>query len=240
MNGRQQDHFVTTRWTMVLAAAEGGGGNSADALGELCEAYWFPLYAYVRHRGYPKEDAEDLTQAFFGKLLEDRMFAGADGAKGRFRAFLLASMKHFLANEREWRNAAKRGGSATHFSLDGESTDTKFGIADAEGRGPDEEFDRQWALTLLARVLDALGGEFSERGRSEEFAVLKGCLTEAREGISYGDMAERLGIDEGTARVRVHRLRKRYRNLLKDEISATLTDPAMADEELTVLLGAFR
>ena len=233
------DHFATTRWTMVFEAGRPPSVDSDNALAGLCEAYWFPIYAYVRRRGNSKEDAEDLTQMFFSRLLDREMFAGLDRGHGRFRAFLLASLKHFLSNEWDKRRAIKRGGSITHLSLDWQSADQRFGLADNGTMTPDAEFDREWALTLLGRVIEETGREFAGQGKAAEFAALKGCLTETKDGIRYSEIAAALGIDEGTARVRAHRLRKRYRDLLKREIAATLEDPAMVEEELAVLLGAF-
>ena len=233
-----EDRFATTRWTMVMAAGRSGGG-AEKALGDLCQAYWFPLYAYVRRRGYAKEDAEDLTQSFFADLLGRKSFAELNDGQGRFRAFLLAALKHFLANEWDKATARKRGGSITHLSLDWQSADMRFEIADHEGMTPDREFDREWALTLLARVLAALGEEFSRVGTAGEFEVLKPYLTTGKGEIAYDDAAARLGMDAGALRVRVHRLRKRYRELLKQEIAGTLDNPAIVDEELRALMGAF-
>jgi len=225
---------------MVFQAGNRASLESDDALAGLCEAYWYPIYFYVRRRGHSKEDAEDLTQTFFSRLLEREMFAGLHRENGKFRAFLLASLKHFLLNEWDRKQAAKRGGSITHLSLDWQSADQRFELADSPAKSPEAEFDREWALTLLARVIERLGNEFLLEGKEREFGVLKGCLTEARDGIRYAGMAGALEIDEGAVRVRVHRLRKRYRDLLKREISETLEDPAMVEEELAALLGAFR
>lgn len=234
-----EDHFATTHWTMVMNAGRTGTAEAEKALAGLCEAYWFPLYAYIRRHGRSKEDAEDLTQAFFLRLLDRGDFAGLDDGRGRFRAFLLASVKHFLANEWDKASAVKRGGSITHLSLDWQSADTRFGIADQGNMAPDREFDREWALTLLARVLGTLEEEFSRQGRSAEFMVLKSFLTSGKGEIPYEEAARLLEMDSGAVRVRVHRLRKRYRELLKQEIAGTLTDLEMVDEELAVLLGAF-
>lgn len=233
-----EDRFATTRWTLVMAAGH-PGGDAEKALGELCQAYWFPLYAYVRRRGYAKEDAEDLTQSFFADLLGRKSFTGLSDGQGRFRAFLLAALKHFLANEWDKATARKRGGSITHLSLDWQSADMRFEIADHEGMTPDREFDREWALTLLARVLATLGNEFSRLGKAGEFGVLKPYLTAGKGEIAYDEAAARLGMDAGALRVRVHRLRKRYRELLKQEIAGTLDNPAIVDEELRALMGAF-
>ena len=234
------DFFATTRWTIVLAAGDSGTPQSADALEALCQSYWFPLYAYVRRRGHTKEDAEDLTQAFFADLLDRRDFTKTDSGRGRFRAFLLASLKHFLANERDKKQRLKRGGKITHFPLDWRSADTQFQIADAAMRSPDEAFDREWAVALLERVIVRLRDEWAADGKSERFEQMKGFLTVGKGEISYASAAAELLMEEGALRVAVHRLRKRYRELLRNEVAHTLADPAMVAEELAVLLGAFR
>ncbi|MEI6175645.1 MAG: sigma-70 family RNA polymerase sigma factor [Verrucomicrobiota bacterium] len=227
--------FATTRWTVVRAA----GASAAEALESLCTAYWFPLYAYVRRNGFSKQDAEDVTQAFFAKLLERRDFAGLKEENGRFRAFLLAAMKNFLSNERDRNSRLKRGGNITHLSLDWQSADTQFQIADGGQIPPDAAYDRAWAMALLARVIAQLHEESSTDGNGERFEQLKSYLTIEKNAIPYAAAAAALKMDEGAVRVAVHRLRKRYRELLRIEVSQTLADPAMVDEELAVLLGAF-
>lgn len=227
--------FATTRWTVIRAAGESAG----EALEDLCSAYWYPLYAYVRRHGFSKEDAEDLTQAFFAKLLERRDMAGLTQENGRFRAFLLAALKHFLANERDRAGRLKRGGNITHLSLDWQSADTQFQITDGGQVPPDAAYDREWALALLERVVVRLGQEFAAEGKAERFEHMKPFLTLGKGEIPYASAAAVLSMDEGAVRVAVHRLRKRYRELLKEEIAHTLSDPAMVEEELAVLLGAF-
>ena len=238
MNARlpSDGFFATTRWTVVRAAGESAG----EALEDLCTAYWFPLYAYVRRHGFSKEDAEDLTQAFFAKLLERRDIAGLKKENGSFRAFLLASMKHFLLNERNRAGRLKRGGNITHFTLDWGDADQQFQLADAKQTPPDEAYDREWALALLERVIVRLREESAGEGKAERFDALKPYLTAGKGEIPYARAAAETGMDEGTVRVAVHRLRKRYRELLKEEVAQTLSDPSMVDEELAVLLGAFR
>lgn len=220
---------------MVRAAGEAAG----EALESLCAAYWFPIYAYVRRYGFSKEDAEDLTQAFFAKLLERKDFAGLKQENGRFRAFLLAALKNFLANERDRTGRVKRGGNITHLSLDWQSADALFQIADAGQVPPDAAYDREWAITLLERVVVRLGEEFSAEGKLDRFECMKPYLTMGKGEIPYASAAAKLSMDENATRVAVHRLRKRYRELLRNEIANTLSDPAMVEEELAVLLGAF-
>jgi RNA polymerase sigma-70 factor (ECF subfamily) len=227
--------FATTRWTIVRDA----GASAADALESLCGAYWFPIYAYVRRHGFSKEDSEDLTQAFFSKLLERQDFARLKQENGRFRAFLLGALKHFLSNERDRTGRLKRGGNITHLSLDWQSADTQFQIADGGQVQPDAAFDREWAVALLERVVVRLGKEAAAEGKAGRFERMKPFLTMGKGEIPYASAAEELSMDEGALRVAVHRLRKRYRELLREEIAHTLSDPAMVEEEMRVLLGAF-
>ena len=231
--------FLTTRWTVVRAAGQVASPVVDEALETLCQAYWFPLYAYVRRQGASKEDAEDLTQAFFAKLLERRDFAGLKQENGRFRAFVLAALKHYLSNERDRAGRLKRGGNITHLALDWQSADTQFQIADDAQIPPDAAYDREWAVALLERVLARLRGESVADGKARRFEQLKEYLTAGKGEIPYASAAARLALDEGAVRVAVHRLRKRYRELLRDEITQTLADPRMVEEELAVLLGAF-
>jgi RNA polymerase sigma factor (sigma-70 family) len=227
--------FATTRWTMVRAA----GASAGDALETLCSAYWFPLYAYVRRHGFSKEDAEDLTQAFFAKLLKRQDFAELKQENGRFRAFLLAALKNFLSNERDRAGRLKRGGAITHFTLDWQSADTQFQISDSSKPSPDQAFDREWAVALLELVIVRLRDEWTADGKAERFEQMKIFLTSGKGEISYAQAAADLRMEEGALRVAAHRLRKRYRELLRHEVAHTLSDPAMVEEELAVLLGAF-
>jgi len=233
------DVFATTHWTVVLAAGQRHTPESDTALEELCRSYWFPLYAYVRRRGHTKADAEDLVQAFFARLLEKNFLNGLNGEKGKFRAFLLAALKHFLANEWDKARAQKRGGGADHLSLDWQTADTKFQVAATSEPSPDRAFDREWALALLARVIERLQAECEAEGRGKLFAQLKNFLMAGQGESAQAEVAKALGMEEGAVRVAIHRLRKRYRALLRDEITRTLADPAMVDEEMRALFGAF-
>jgi len=233
------DIFATTHWTVVLAAGQARSPQAASALEELCRTYWFPLYAYARRRGHTKEDAEDLTQAFFARLLERNSFAGLDAEKGKFRAFLLASLKHFLANERDKATTQKRGGGAPPLSLDWQTADTQFQVAATNEPSPDKSFDREWALALLAKVIVRLQTECANEGKARLFEQLKQFLTAGTAEPAQREIARALGMEEGAVRVAIHRLRKRYRQLLRDEIAHTLADPAMVDEEMRALFGAF-
>jgi RNA polymerase sigma factor (sigma-70 family) len=233
------DIFATTQWTVVLAAGERSTPQSDLALEELCRAYWFPLYAYVRRHGHTKEDAEDLTQAFFADFLKKNYLEKLSAERGRFRAFLLASLKHFLANEWDKSQRQKRGGGLTHVSLDWQTADAQFQIAATNEPSPDKAFDREWAVALLTRVIERLQKECEVDGRSKQFKQLKIFLTAGKGALSHANAARALGMDETAVRVTVHRLRKRYRQLLRDEIVQTLSDPAQVDGEIRALFGAF-
>ena len=227
------DLFATTRWTLVMAAGE---AQAAGALEELCAVYWYPVYAYIRRRGRSKEDAEDLTQGFFASLLARGDLGGLRQENGRFRAFLLAAMKHFLANDHDKRQRLKRGGGAVHLALDWQKADARFCLADESALSPDAAYDREWATALLERVLVRMEAEADDPRR---FQNLRPVLSFDRERIPYATAAAALGIDEGAVRVAVHRLRGRYRRRLRVEISRTLATPDQVDEELRVLMSAF-
>jgi RNA polymerase sigma-70 factor (ECF subfamily) len=233
------DIFATTHWTVVLAAGRRHTPQSDGALEELCRTYWFPLYAYVRRRGHTKEDAEDLVQAFFARFLAKNYLAGLNAERGRFRAFLLASLKHFLINEWKKSQRLKRGGGEKLLSLDWRTADTQFQVAATVGPSPDKAFDREWALALLAKVIERLRVECESDGKAKLFGQLKILLTAGKGALSYAEAAKKLGMDDTAVRVAVHRLRKRYRILLRDEIAQTLADAADVDEEMRALFGAF-
>ncbi len=233
-----RDVFVTTRWTMVLSAGRKSSPHSDRALAELCQTYWYPLYAYVRRRGRTREDAEDLVQAFFARFLEKNYLEGLAAERGKFRAFLLAALKHFLANEWDRAQARKRGGGVEHLSLDWRDADDRFHLDPPDPANPERIFDREWALALLAQVITRLAAECTRDGKAELFDRAKGFLTVGQDALPYADAARELGLQEGALRVAVHRLRKRYRELLRDEIVQTLEDAAQVDEELRSLRAA--
>ena len=228
--------FATTRWTVVFAAGRGTDAGSRLAMEELCETYWYPIYAYVRRRGYPKEDAEDLTQAFLARLFQKKDLDGLSPELGRFRAFLLASLKNFLANERDKSQRQKRGGDMTFLPLADDTAERRYGADPAHHLSPDKLYDRAWAITLLERVLRKL--EDANAGHPV-FAALKPFLTVARHEMDYPSVAAELGMSEGAVRVAVHRLRKQYRECLTAEISGTLAEPTQVADELRALYAAF-
>jgi RNA polymerase sigma factor (sigma-70 family) len=230
------DFFATTHWTVVMAAG-GGTPEAAQALEELCRNYWYPLYAFARRHGQSKEDAEDATQGFFEQFLSRNYLQNLSGEKGRFRAFLLASFKHFLSNERDRAGRLKRGGGVAALSLDWADAETRYQIDPVDHLSPDKLYDRAWAMTLLGRTLARLRAEHA--GNRAVFDRLKPFLAAGKGAISYSEAAAALGMSEGAARVAVHRLRARYRELLRDEIRQTLSNPAAVDGEMQALFAAF-
>jgi len=230
--------FATTHWSIVLQAAETDSPQAAEALARLCRAYWYPLYAYVRRQGHTVEDAQDLTQEFFARLLERKSLRLADRTRGRFRTFLLTSLKHFLINEWKQANRQKRGGGLQIISLDAEATETRFQAEPADNRSPDKAFERRWAMVLLDRALDQLQREFAAAERGQVFEELKATLTGQDNESSYAEIGGRLGMAEGNVKTAVHRLRRRYRELLREEIALTVEDPEAIDEEMRDLFAA--
>ena len=230
--------FCTTHWSVVLEAGRENSPEAAQALERLCGAYWYPLYAYVRRQGHGPDDAQDLVQEFFARLLERNYLRLADRERGRFRTFLLTSLKHFLINEWNKANRAKRGGGRQIISLDAEKIETRFLAEPADERSPDKAFERRWAKVLLDRVLDELQGEFAAAGRGQVFDELKSFLTGEENEGSYADIGGRARMTEGNLKVTVHRMRRRYRELLRAEIARTVEDPETIDEEIRQLAAA--
>jgi DNA-directed RNA polymerase specialized sigma24 family protein len=229
--------FPNTRWSVVLAARRHDSPESAAALETICRAYWYPLYTYVRRCGQSPHDAQDLTQEFFRRLLEKNWLDSADREKGRLRTFLVVALKSFMKNE--WRRAStqRRGGSVAFAQFDTTLAESRY-AADAHSLAPDEAFDQQWAITLLDLTVNRLRGEFEAAGKPGDFEVLKGCLMAARGAIDYTALAGALGVNDGAARVAVHRLRKRFREIYREQISQTLADGADLDSELRHLAAA--
>ena len=227
---KREDIFVTTRWTMVLNARR-SSSTSRKALEEICETYWFPLYAYVRRRGHSAEDAEDLTQEFFRQLLEHRWLESAAREKGRLRAFLITALKRFMA--KEWRKASarKRGGGARPLSLEAGCAEGRYADTATPSLNAEALFDRQWALAVLAATIDRLEADFSQQGKAAEFAVLKETLSLTRDTINYAELAAKLQLSEGAARVATHRLRKRFREVYRNEVAGTLPEGTDLSEE---------
>ncbi len=225
---------------MVLAAGQESSPDREEALAALCEAYWHPLYVFVRRQGHNATDAQDLTQAFFAQLLEKNDFAGLRPDRGRFRAFLLASMRHFLANQWDRSKAKKRGGDIRHFSIDFPQGENRCLAEPADTRTPESAFDREWALALLELVHQNLREQYARKGQAELFEKLKDLLIGGPPAESYGVLAKDLEMTEGAVRVAVHRLRRRFGELLRAEIAETVADEDEIDNEIRFLFAALR
>jgi len=229
--------FATTHWSAVLSAGRNDTTRAREALAGLCQTYWPALHAYVRRRGFSPHDAEDLTQEFFARLLEQNWIARADARKGRFRSFLLTVLKRFLADQWDKARAQKRGGGRRPVSLDTQAGGPADAAAPDGGLPADLDYDRQWALALLERTMARLRAEFALAGKGPEFERLKVFLTTDRKEIPYTEAAAAAGLSEGAARVAVHRLRKRYRELFREEITRTVSGPGEVDAELRHLIA---
>jgi RNA polymerase sigma-70 factor (ECF subfamily) len=229
--------FPNTRWSVVFAARQ-ESPDSAAALETICRAYWYPLYAYARRCGQPPHDAQDLTQEFFCRLLEKRWLDSADREKGKLRTFLIVALKNFMANEWRRASAQRRGGGQSRVAFDTAFAESRY-AADRTAKLPaDDIFDKEWALTLLDLTVRRLQAEFAAANKPGDFEALKGCLMAARGTIDYPEVASRLGLNEGAARVAVHRLRKRFREVFREEILQTLADGSDLEGELRHLAAA--
>jgi RNA polymerase sigma factor (sigma-70 family) len=225
--------FPTTRWTLVVAAGDPQRKEARSALASLCENYWYPLYAYLRRRGYPADQAQDLTQEFFMRILEGRYLDRADPKKGRFRSFLLTSLKFFVADEGDRERAHKRGGGVL-VPLEFSSGEERYQREPAHDETPERIFERRWALSMLDRVVERLRNEFVHHGRAEHFERLKMFLL-GQSDAPYAALAREMNTSEGALKVAIHRLRKRYRDLFRQEIADTVADPAEVESELRYL-----
>jgi RNA polymerase sigma-70 factor (ECF subfamily) len=230
--------FATTHWSLVAAARDPTASAARDALAALCSTYWYPLYVFIRRQGYRADQAQDLTQELFARLLEKNFLRGVDRGKGKFRSFLLAACKHFLANERDRARAAKRGGGKPLLSLDFSGAESRYHREPASADTPEKLFERRWALTVLEQVLARLGGEFARAGKGKDFEGLKGFLTGGKDSVPYATLAAQWGTSAGAVKVAVHRLRKRYRELLREEIARTLDQDGRVEDEIRDLFAA--
>jgi RNA polymerase sigma factor (sigma-70 family) len=233
--------FVTTHWSLVRAAKPGEASQTRarEALEALCRTYWYPLYAFVRNRGYSADDALDLTQAFFAQLLKTGGFASAERERGRFRSYLLGALKHFLANEWHRAKTQKRGGEVRFIEWDALDPEARYAGTSEPSDNPEYLFDREWALQTTAGALQALRDEMGKAGKSEQFDALKGCLT-GQDESPREQLAARLGMSESAVKVAVHRLRLRYRTLLRDAIARTVDNEADLDDEIRYLVRVLR
>lgn len=231
--------FVTTHWSVVLSAREEDSPRSREALELLCRTYWFPLYAFVRRQGRTPPDAQDLTQEFFARLLQKEYLKSAAQEKGRFRTFLLVALKRFLANEWDREHAQKRGGGAAIVSIDEELAESRFAAEPAHHLQPDLLFDRQWAMTLLEHTMTRLHDEYLSSGRAKLFELLRGCLAKDESALPYVEIAARLNLTEAAVKMAVQRLRARYREILREEISGTVSSAEEIEEEIRHLFSTF-
>jgi RNA polymerase sigma-70 factor (ECF subfamily) len=232
--------FPPTHWSWIFSARDGGTPEGRDALAQFCQAYWYPVYAMIRRRGHPPSDAADLTQQYFIRLIQGGLLRAADRDKGRFRAFLLADCRFFLANERDRARTKKRGGGVIRFTIDAEGAEARLGLEPSEEMNPQRLFDRAWALSLLGRALDRLAADEVAAGRGPAFEHLKAVLTEGSRTTPYAEIASALDTTVTAVQSSVARLRRRYRAILRAEIAGTLADPTDAeiDEELRDLASA--
>lgn len=224
----------------MLAAAEAASPQAHEALETLCRSYWYPLYVYVRRRGHSPEDAQDFTQEFFNRLLSKNQLASVDRDKGRFRSWLLGVMNHFLAHEWEKSRARKRGGGQSTFSLDAMDAEERYRVEPVDHATPEKLFNRRWALMVLSHATDRLRAEYQAAGKSTAYDTLKGFLFNGENPTSYLEAAQQLELTEGAVKTAIHRLRRRYQELVRDVVAQTVTSPGETDDEIRHLLAAVR
>jgi RNA polymerase sigma factor (sigma-70 family) len=236
-SAKPREFFATTHWTLILSAGQGDSVGARDALAQLCETYWYPLYAYVRRRGHSPENAEDLTQGFFARLLELNSLADVRREKGKFRSFLLASLNHYLSDERDRGRAQKRGPGRV-ISLDAALAEARWSREPADTLTPEKLFERKWAMTLLETVTERLRREYESTGKGALFMALRFCIAGEKAEQPYATLSTELGLSEPALRVAVHRLRRRYRELLREEIARTVATDAEVEGEIQHLFQA--
>ena len=239
-SGEGAASFNTTRWTIVMSAAQSQAPGAESALAQLCRTYWYPLYMFARRRGHSPDDAQDLTQSFFLHLLEHRALAGIDRLKGKFRSFLLASFQNHLSDQADHARRIKRGGGKEFVQLDVEEVEQRYRLEPAEFLTPENIFDARWAMTVLGEVLKQLRQEYVAEGKASTFDVLQAFLDPYNSTTlpSYDEVANRLQVTIGAVKTLIHRLRKRYTALLRQEVGHTVSDPAEIDEEIHALCEA--
>jgi RNA polymerase sigma-70 factor (ECF subfamily) len=232
------DRFITTRWSVVLAAGRTSQPAAREAMSTLCGLYWHPLYAFIRRRGASKEEAEDMTQAFLAHVIEKESLRNVDPGRGRFRSFLLTSLKNFLSDQRSKEAALKRGGGVTPLSLDVEEAEGRYRLEPADESTPERIFERQWALTVIEQAMRRLRERYATSGKAAHFDEMKIFLSGEKRPVPHAEVAERLGITPLAVKVAVHRLRKRFRDTLRDEIAQTVATSEDIDTELRALYSA--
>ena len=232
--------FSTTHWSVVLAAGQGNSPEAEQALEKLCRGYWYPLYAYTRRRGYDPHEAQDIVQGFFARFLAKNYLQGLSAERGKFRSFLLASLNHFLSNQRDQAQRLKRGGGQSLISLDDEAAEERYGHEPASALTPESIFERRWALAVLDQALGRLQNEFLSSGKQAQFERLKGFLEGDVARGDYDVAAADLKVSAGAVAMAVQRLRQRFRELVRQEVAQTLADPAGIEEEMQDLMAALR
>ena len=235
--GPATKRFLTTRWSLLLAARGDDAKAAREALAALCNAYWYPLYAFVRRNGHDAESAQDLVQDFLTRLIENGDVAAIDRRKGKFRSFLMAACSHYLANQADHHRAARRGGGRVPISIDRLKAEGRYDGEPAHELTAESLFERQWALTLLDRVLDRLEAEMNEAGKSRQFSALRPALLGGGQRVPYVQIAKTLGVSEEASRAAAQRLRRRYRALLREEVAQTIDDPSEVDSEIRSLFS---
>jgi RNA polymerase sigma factor (sigma-70 family) len=239
MDPQIRKNFATTHWSLVLEAVDQTSPDANQALEVLCQSYWYPLYAFARKRGHNQDDAADLTQEFFSRLMDRSLLQSADPARGRFRSFLLTIFQRFLARQYHEARAEKRGGKWTRIEFDPDSSESRYIQSSASEQVPEHLFDREWALTLLTQVLEQLEAEYSSKGKSDFFNSCRPFLI-GTSSSDYATLARQLNMSEGAMRVAIHRMRDRYRDLLRQTVATTVSSPQEIDEELADLRRALR
>lgn len=240
LNGNAMGMFQTTNWSLVVAGASGDSPGAREALARLCEAYWNPLYAYVRRRGYDPDDARDLVQSYFAHLLEKGALRGVTPGAGRFRSYLLTCLSNFLSHERQRASSLKRGGGRAPLSLDTDVAESRYSRSWIEETTPEREFERSWALTVLERALGRVEEDLKRAGQSRRYERFKPLLTEDAPGTAYKGLAEELGMSTSAVKVAVHRMRRRFGDALRDEIAQTVADEGQIESEIRHLLSIVR
>lgn len=230
--------FATTHWSMVLAARQGEDTQATIALETLCRTYWYPLYAFIRHQGSSPEDAEDLTQAFFARFLEKEYLKDVSPSKGKFRSFLLAALRHFLSNERDRQRTLKRGGAVQHIPLTRDSAEARYRLEPAQEATPERIYEQSWVAVLLDRVLERLRREYEAAGKGALFSTVHVYLEGDRGQAPYAEVGRKLGLGESAVKMSVLRLRRRFGELLRQEIAQTVASAAEVDEEIRALFAA--
>jgi RNA polymerase sigma factor (sigma-70 family) len=232
--------FSTTHWSLVVQAGDKNRPSAKTALEVLCRRYWFPLYAFVRREGYQDHDAQDLTQAFFARFLEKDFLRDVDRSRGKFRSFLLASLRHFLSNARDYAKATKRGAGRATLSFDFSHAENRYANEPVGPWTAEKLFHRRWALELLQAVLDRLQGEWAAPQKQAFFLAVQDFVSGSAATRTYGEIAQEFATTEGAVKTAVHRLRRRYRELLREEIAQTVSGPAEVDEEIQQLFAALK